>query len=53
LPGVSSGLKIVTALVSSLKGVLCFTSDTTGPRFSIRIPLALGAVQVNALSAKM
>ena len=53
LPGASSGLKIVTALVSSLKGVLCFTSDTTGPRFSIRIPLALGAVQVNALSAKM
>lgn len=53
LPGASSGLKIVTALVSSLKGVLCFTSDTTGPRFSIRIPLPLGAVQVNALSAKM
>lgn len=53
LPGVSSGLKIVTALVTSLKGVLCFNSDTTGPRFSIRIPLDLGAVQVNALSAKM
>lgn len=53
LPGASSGLKIVTALVSSLKGVLCFTSDTTGPRFSIRIPLAPGAVQVTALSAEV
>lgn len=53
LPGVSSGLKIVTALVSSLKGALCFTSDAAGPRFSIRIPLAPGAVRVNALSAKM
>lgn len=53
LPGASSGLKIVTALVSSLKGVLCFTSDTTGPRFSVRIPLARAAVQVNGLGAEM
>lgn len=41
IPGVSSGLQIVTAMVAGLKGVLCFTSDTTGPRFSIRLEALL------------
>jgi two-component sensor histidine kinase len=49
VPGATSGLKIVTAPVSSLEGSLCFIPAREGPRFLISLSMSAGANRANAL----